>query len=139
LVRAGKFNELDEKELLHIASTGKLTQAEKIATLEAAANEYKSVAAYNNLGVAYAEAKEGAKAAQAFAKAVNAGGNAAEINNNLALVNIINGDTAAAKAYTANATAETKALAAAAEGNYAQAQSQLDGYNAAISATMNAD
>ena len=139
LVRAGKFAELDEKEMLHIASTGKLSQNEKIATLEAAANEYKSVAAYNNLGVAYAEAGEGAKAADAFAKAVNAGGKASEINNNLALVNIMNGDTEAAKAYTANASAETRALAAAAEGNYAQAQSQLEGYNAAVAATMNAD
>ena len=139
LVRAGKFNELDEKELLHIASTGKLTQAEKIAVLEYAAKEYKSVAAYNNLGVAYAEAGEGEKAAQAFASAVKAGGNAAAINTNLALVNLMNGETEAAKAYTANASSEVKALAAAAEGNYAQAQSQLEGYNAAVAATMNAD
>ena len=139
LVRAGKFAELDEKELLHIASTGKLTAAEKIATLEVAAREYKSAAAYNNLGVAYAEVGEGAKAAEAFANAVKAGANASAINNNLALVNLMNGNTVAAKAYTANASKETKALAAAAEGNYAQAQSQLEGYNAAIAATMNAD
>ena len=139
LVRAGKFAELDEKELLHIASTGKLTAAEKIATLEVAAREYKSAAAYNNLGVAYAEVGEGAKAAAAFANAVKAGANASAINNNLALVNLMNGNTVAAKAYTANASKETKALAAAAEGNYAQAQSQLEGYNAAIAATMNAD
>ena len=139
LVRAGKFNELDEKELLHIASTGKLAQAETIATLEAAAKEYKSVAAYNNLGVAYAAAGEGEKAADAFAKAVKAGGNASQINNNLALVNLMNGDTEAAKTYVNGASKEAKALAAAAEGNYAQAQSQLDGYNAAVAATMNAD
>ena len=139
LVREGKFSELDEKEMLHIASTGKLAQAEKIAVLEAAAKEYKSVAAYNNLGVAYAEAGEGEKAAEAFANAVKAGGNAAAINTNLALVNLMNGETEAAKAYTANASSEVKALAAAAEGNYAQAQSQLEGYNAAVAATMNAD
>ena len=139
LVREGKFSELDEKEMLHIASTGKLSQAEKIAVLEAAAKEYKSVAAYNNLGVAYAEAGEGEKAAEAFANAVKAGGNAAAINTNLALVNLMNGETEAAKAYTANASSEVKALAAAAEGNYAQAQSQLEGYNAAVAATMNAD
>ncbi len=139
LVRAGKFNELNELEMLHIASTGKLTQDEKIAVLEAAAKEYKSATAYNNLGIAYAEAREGKKAADAFAKAVKAGANASEINNNLALVNLMNGDTEAAKAYTANASKEAKALAAAAEGNYAAAQSQLDGYNAAIAATMNAD
>ena len=139
LVRAGKFNELDEKELLHIASTGKLTQAETIATLEAAAKEYKSAAAYNNLGVAYATAGEGEKAADAFAKAVKAGGNATQLNNNLALVNLMNGNTEAAKTYVNGASKEAKALAAAAEGNYAQAQSQLDGYNAAVAATMNSD
>ena len=139
LVALGRFSDLDEKEMLHVASLGKLPMNEKIAVLEAAANEYKSAAAYNNLGVAYAEAGDGAKAAAAFAKAVNVGGNAAEINNNLALVNLMNGNTAAAKSYTANASAATKALAAAAEGNYAQAQSQLEGYNAAIAATMNAD
>ena len=138
LVRAGKFNELNVLEKLHIASTGKLTQNEKIAVLEAALAEGGAVA-YNNLGVAYAEAGEGAKAAEAFAQAVKAGANASEINNNLALVNLMNGNTEAAKAYTANATKETKALAAAAEGNYAQAQSELEGYNAAIAATMNAD
>ena len=139
LVRAGKFNELDEKEMLHIASTGKLSVEETVITLEAAAKEYATVAVYNNLGVAYAEAGEGAKAAEAFNKAVKAGGNATEINNNLALVNLMNGNTEAAKAYTANASKETKALAAAAEGNYAQAQSQLEGYNAAVAATMNED
>ncbi len=139
LVRAGKFNELDEKELLHIASTGKLTSAETIAALEAAAKEYKSAAAYNNLGVAYAAAGEGKKAAEAFEKAMAAGGKTSQLNNNLALVNLMNGNTEAAKAYVSSASSETKALAAAAEGNYAQAQSQLDGYNAAIAATMNAD
>lgn len=138
LVRAGKFDELNVLEKLHVATTGKLSQQEKIAVLEAATAEGGAVA-YNNLGVAYAEAGEGAKAAQAFAKAVKAGANASEINNNLALVNLMNGDTEAAKAYTANASKETKALAAAAEGNYAQAQSELEGYNAAIAATMNAD
>ena len=138
LVRGGEFDALNVLEKLHIASTGKLTQNEEIAVLEAALAE-GGVTAYNNLGVAYAEAGEGDKAAEAFAKAVNAGGNAAEINNNLALVNLMNGNTEAAKAYTANASKETKALAAAAEGNYAQAQSELNGFNAAVAATMNAD
>ena len=138
LVRAGQFDALNVLEKLHIASTGKLTQQEKIAVLEAATVEGGAVA-YNNLGVAYAEAGDGVKAAEAFAKAVKAGGNATEINNNLALVNLMNGNTEAAKAYTANASKQAKALAAAAEGNYAQAQSELTGYNAAIAATMNAD
>ena len=77
--------------------------------------------------------------ADAFAKAVKAGGNATQLNNNLALVNLMNGNTEAAKTYVNGASKEAKALAAAAEGNYAQAQSQLDGYNAAVAATMNAD
>lgn len=138
LVREGKFSELDEKELMHIASTGKLSQDEKIAALEAAAKSGEA-AAYNNLGVAYAEAGEAKKAAEAFDKAVKAGANASQINNNLALVNLMNGNTEAAKSYTANASKQTQALAAAAEGNYAAAQSQLDGYNAALAAAMNAD
>ena len=138
LVRAGKFDELNVLEKLHIASTGKLSQNEKIAVLEAAVAE-GGATAYNNLGVAYAEAGNGAMAAEAFAAAVKAGGNASEINNNLALVNLMNGNTAAAKAYTANASKQTKALAAAAEGNYAAAQSELSGYNAAVAAAMNAD
>ncbi|MBQ4499034.1 MAG: hypothetical protein II985_02210 [Alistipes sp.] len=138
-VRNGQYDKLDEKEMLHIASTDKLSEREQIAVLEKAAKEYKSATAYNNLGVAYAKAGETAKADEAFAAAVKAGGNASEINNNLALVNLMKGDTAAAKSYVAAATAETKALAAAAEGNYASAQSQLDGYNAAVAAAMNAD
>ena len=138
LVRAGKLNELNEKELLHIASTGKLSLNENIVVLEAAANTYNSAAAYNNLGIAYAKAGKVEKAEAAFAEAGKAG-NADQINENLALVNLMAGDTESAKAYTKNASAEAKALAAAAEGNYAAAQSQLEGYNAAVAATMNAD
>ena len=139
LVRAGKFAELNEKEMLHIVATDKLTLNEQIAVMEAAANTYKSAAAYNNLGIVYAKADNVAKAADAFATAVKVGGTNSELNENLALVNLMAGNTAAAKAYTENASKEAKALAAAAEGNYAAAQSQLSGYNAAIAATMNAD
>ena len=139
LVKAGKFNELNELEMLHIASTGKLALNEEIATLEAAAATYKSATAYNNLGIAYAQAQDVAAAAKAFEQAVKVGGNAAEINNNLALVNLMAGNTDAAKVYTNSASTDVKAMAAAAEGNYAAAQSQLKGYNAAIAATMNAD
>ena len=139
LVKAGKFNELNELEMLHIASTGKLSLNEKIATLEAAAAAYKSATVYNNLGIAYAEAQDVAAATAAFEQAVKVGGNAAEINNNLALVNLMAGNTEAAKVYANNASTNVKAMAAAAEGNYAAAQSQLNGYNAAIAATMNAD
>lgn len=139
LVRAGRFNELNETELLHIASTGILTAEENVVALEAAAETYKTVTAYNNLAVGYARLGDGTRAAEALQQAVTVGGNASEINNNLALVNLMNGNTEAAAAYIANASADTQALAAAAVGNYAQAQSQLQGYNAAVAATMNAD
>ena len=139
LVREGNFEALDVKEMLHIASTGKLTPSEKVSVLEMAAEQYGTVAAYNTLGVAYAEVGEVEGSLVAFESAVKAGGKSQELNNNLALANLMNGNTEAAKAYTANASKQTKALAAAAEGNYASAQSQLDGYNAAVAATMNAD
>ncbi len=139
LVAAGDFKQLNEAEMLHIASTGKLSEADKIATLEAAAKSYKSAAAYNNLGVAYAQAGDADKAADAFEDAVRAGGISMELNNNLALVNLMKGNTEDARSYTDGASAATKALADAAEGNYAAAQSQLEGYNAAIAAAMNED
>ena len=139
LVRAGQLSALNETELLHIAATGKLTDAETITVLDAAASKYNAVAAYNNLGVAYAQAGDLNKSVESFAKAIQAGGANSEINNNLALLNLMVGNTDAAKTYSANASAQTKALTAAAEGNYASAQSMLQGYNAAIAATMNAD
>ena len=136
LVKAGKFDELDLEELLHIAE---VKPECAVATLEYASAKYNDARAYNNLGLAYAEAGENAKALAAFQNAVKAGGNSAELNNNLALAYLANGDVEKAKEYAKAADAQTQALVYAAEGDYAKAAPKLTGYNAAIAQIMNGD
>ena len=139
LVRAGKLGDLNEKELLHIAECDKLDAKEQVAVLEYAAKTYKTPTAYNNLGVAYAKAGDAQKAVDSFDKAVKAGGNSAEINNNIALANLMASNVDKAKQYAAGSSAQTKALIEAAQGNYSAAQAQLSGYNAAVARAMNND
>jgi len=139
LVRAGKLGDLNEKELLHIAECDKLDAKEQVAVLEYAAKTYKNPTAYNNLGVAYAKAGDAQKAVDSFDKAVKAGGNSAEINNNIALANLMASNVDKAKQYAAGSSAQTKALIEAAQGNYSAAQAQLSGYNAAVASAMNND
>ena len=139
LVRAGKLGDLNEKELLHIAECDKLDAKEQFAVLEYAAKTYKTPTAYNNLGVAYAKAGDAQKAVDSFDKAVKAGGNSAEINNNIALANLMASNVDKAKQYAAGSSAQTKALIEAAQGNYSAAQAQLSGYNAAVASAMNND
>ncbi|MBP3482685.1 MAG: hypothetical protein J6K28_04750 [Alistipes sp.] len=136
LVKAGKFGELDLEELLHIAEAKPECA---IAALEYASAKYNDARAYNNLGLAYAQAGQNAKALAAFENAVKAGGNSAELNNNLALAYLANGNVDKAKVYAKAADAQTQALVAAAEGNYAAASQKLSGYNAAIAQYMNGD
>ena len=62
-----------------------------------------------------------------------------ELNKNLILANLANGNTAEAKKYAQVAAAEAKAAMAAAEGNYKAAANGLEGYNAAIVDVMNND
>ena len=52
---------------------------------------------------------------------------------------VYNGDVEKAKVYAKAADAQTQALVAAAEGNYAPAAQKLSGYNAAIAQYMNGD
>ncbi len=139
LVRAGKLGDLNEKELLHIAECDKLDAKEQVAVLEYAAKTYKTPTAYNNLGVAYAKAGDAQKAVDSFDKAVKAGGNSAEINNNIALANLMASNVDKAKQYAAGSSAQTKALIEAAQGNYSAAQAQLSGYKAAVASAMNND
>lgn len=139
LVRAGKLGDLNEKELLHIAECDKLDAKEQVAVLEYAAKTYNTPTAYNNLGVAYAKAGDAQKAVDSFDKAVKAGGNSAEINNNIALANLMASNVDKAKQYAAGSSAQTKALIEAAQGNYSAAQAQLSGYNAAVASAMNND
>jgi outer membrane protein OmpA-like peptidoglycan-associated protein/Tfp pilus assembly protein PilF len=136
LVKAGNAAALDLEELLHIAEA----RAEvAVAALEFAASKYNDARVFNNLGMAYAEAGENAKALAAFEKALKAGGNSTELNNNIALAHLANGNVEKAKEYAKAGNAEVQALVNASEGNYAQASAKLEGYNAAIAQVMNGD
>ncbi|MBO5234123.1 MAG: hypothetical protein J6B27_00210 [Alistipes sp.] len=136
LVQAGNAAALDLEELLHIAEA---RPEVAVAALEYAASKYNDARVYNNLGLAYAEAGENAKALAAFENAVKAGGNSAELNNNLALAHLANGNVEKAKEYAKAGNSNVQALVNAAEGNYALASSNLSGYNAAIAQFMNGD
>ena len=134
LVKDGNFHKLDVEELLHIAEVCPEV-AEK--ALVYAAAKYNDPRAYNNLGKFYAQNKEYAKALAAFESAVKAGGNSAEINNNLALAYATVGDTAKAYEYAKAGNAQTQAMVNAAQGDYTAAAKTLTGYNAALAQFMN--
>jgi len=135
LARAGKYNELSLEELRFIGEIAP-DNATKEGALAYAAKKYNDAAAYNNLGVVYARNGQPEKAAEAFRKSAQLGGSATELNNNLALLNIGNGNVDEAKRYLNSANDQVKGLAAAAEGNYAAASRSLKGVDAAIAQVM---
>lgn len=139
LVRAGKFDQLDNEELLYVAESVAEDGATKIAVLEYAAKKYEDPRAYNNLGIAYANAGDEEASLAAFEKAAKKGGNSTQLNNNLALANLAGGNVDEAKKYLQAADAQTKAMAAAAQGDYTEAARNLKGMDAAIAYTMNKD
>ena len=139
LINAGRLEELTNEELLYMAESV-ITDAKVQATvLEYAAKKFNDARAYNNLGVAYAKMGEVKKALANFEKAAQMGLNTNEVNSNLALANLADGNVAKAQQYAAAADAKTKAMLAAAQGSYSAAASTLEGYNAAIANTMNND
>lgn len=111
----------------------------KAAVLEYAAKKFNDARAYNNLGVVLAQLGEKAQALAALEKAAQLGLNNNELNSNLALANLANGNVAKAQQYATAADAKTKAMIAAAQGSYSAAASTLKGYNAAIASTLNND
>ena len=127
---------LSKEEMLYAAEELAESNDQRIAILEQASKKYNEADVWNNLGVAYAAAGENKAAADSFDKAAKLASNA-EINNNLLLVNLANGNTNEAKKYAQSANAESKAALAAAEGDYAAAAKNLDGYNEAIVLVMN--
>ncbi len=137
LVESGKLGDLNLEELLFVAESVAEEDATKIALLEYAANNYNDARAYNNLGILYAENGCDAEALKAFEKAAELGEASMELNNNLALANLAVGKVEEAKKYANGATAEAKSLVAAAQGNYAEAVQELEGYNAAVAQTLN--
>ncbi len=131
LIKEGKVSTLKVEELLHIA-----TVCDKVAeTALVEATKSGDARAWNNLAVLYAKNGNYEKAAACLNKVQGA---TAELNNNYALVYAAEGDVAKAEGYAANASAEAKALVAAAKGDYATAAQTLkSGYNAALVNYMN--
>ena len=131
-VKEGKASTLKLEELLHIASV--CDEVAEAALVEAAKSG--DARAWNNLALVYAKAGNYEKAVECLNKADKSV--AAELNNNYALAYAAEGDVAKAEGYAANASAEAKALVAAAKGDYAvAAQTLKSGYNAAIVNLMN--
>ena len=139
LINAGRLEELTNEELLYMAESVITDPKVQATVLEYAAKKFNDSRAYNNLGVAYAKMGEVKKALANFEKAAQMGLNTNEVNSNLALANLADGNVAKAQQYAAAADAKTKAMLAAAQGSYSAAASTLEGYNAAIANTMNND
>ena len=139
LINSGRLEELTNEELLYMAESV-ITDAKVQATvLEYAAKKFNDARAYNNLGVVYGKMGDMSKALTAYEKAQQLGLNTNEINSNLALANLANGNITKAQQYASAADAKTKSLIAAAQGNYSTAAATLSGYNSAIANTMNND
>ncbi len=127
IIKEGKASTLKLEELLHIATV--CDEVAEAALVEA--TKSGDARAWNNLALVYAKAGNYNKAIECLNKADNAV--VTELNNNYALVYAANGDIAKADGYAVNASAEAKALVAAAKGDYATAAQTLkSGYNAAI-------
>ena len=112
---------------------------EQVAILTVAAKNYGNDArVYNNLGVAQTKAGQNAEALKSFEKAAKLG-SSSELNKNLLLANLANGNTDEAKKYAAATDAQGKAALAAAQGDYKAAAPAFEGYNAALVDVMNND
>lgn len=109
LVNSGKLDELNNEELLHVATLIE-DNAVKAKVLEYAAKKYDDSRAYTNLGAAYLQMGDADKALAALTQAVKLGGNTQELNSNLALANLAAGNVDEAKKYAAAADAQTKSL-----------------------------
>lgn len=130
--------ELTVEEYLYAAETLANGADEQVAILAVAAKKYNDARVYNNLGVAQTNAGQKAEALKSFEKAAKLD-SSKELNKNLLLANLANGNTAEAKKYAQSADAEAKAAMAAAQGDYKAAANTLEGYNAAVASVMNND
>ena len=139
LINSGRLDELTNEELLYMAESVITDKEVKTTILDYTAKKFNDARAYNNLGVVYAAMGDMSKALTAYEKAQQLGLNTNEINSNLALANLANGNITKAQQYAAAADAKTKSLISAAQGNYSTAAATLSGYNAAIANTMNND
>ncbi|MDE5707992.1 MAG: tetratricopeptide repeat protein, partial [Alistipes sp.] len=129
---------LTVEEYLYAAETLANGANEQVAILTAAAKKYNDARIYNNLGIAQTKAGQKAEALKSFEKAAKLN-SSKDLNKNLLLANLANGNTAEAKKYAQSADAEAKAALDAAQGNYKAAANTLEGYNAAVASVMNND
>ncbi|MDE5906212.1 MAG: tetratricopeptide repeat protein [Alistipes sp.] len=129
---------LTAEEYLYAAEALANGANEQVAILTAAAKKYNDARIYNNLGIAQTKAGQKAEALKSFEKAAKLN-SSKDLNKNLLLANLANGNTAEAKKYAQSADAEAKAALDAAQGNYKAAANTLEGYNAAVASVMNND
>ena len=127
--------ELSVEEYLYAAQVLVKCPKEQAAILTTASKKYNDARVYNNLGIAQAKLGDTKAASASFAKAAKLDASS-EVNNNLVMINLANGNIAEAAKYAKAADAEAKAAVAAAEGNYNAAAKELKGYNLAIVETM---
>ena len=139
LINSGRLDELTNEELLYMAESVLTDTKAKATVLEYTSKKFNDARAYNNLGVVYASMGDMSQALAAYEKAQQLGLNTNEINSNLALANLANGNITKAQQYAAAADAKTKSMISAAQGNYSTAAATLSGYNSAIANTMNND
>lgn len=130
------YASLSNEELLYAAESLVKCGEQKADVLGYTAKQYNDVRAYNNLGIALTENGKNAEALKAFEKAAQLGSTNSTLSNNLALSNLANGNVEEASKYLQAANGNTKAMAAAAQGDYATAVKNLDGQNAAIAYIM---
>ena len=130
--------ELTAEHYLYAAQGLAKTPAAQVEILTAASTKYNDARIWNNLGVAQTEAGDKEAALASFEKAAKLD-SSKELNKNLLLANLANGNTAEAKKYAAAADAESKAAMAAAEGDYKAAAKGLTGYNEAIALIQSND
>lgn len=138
IMAAVNNGELTVEEYLFAAESLAQNAEQQAAILTAASKKYNDARVWNNLGVALTKCDKDAEALKAFEQAAKLD-SSSDLNKNLLLANLANGNTAEAKKYAAAADAEAKAAVAAAEGNYKAAAAQMEGYNAAVVAYMNND
>lgn len=124
-------DELTVEEYLFAAQKLVDTPEEQIEILTVAVKRFDDPRVYNNLGVAQTKAGMKAEALKSFEKAAK-NNSSAQLNKNLLLANLANGNSAEAKKYAGAADAQARAALAAAEGDYKVAAAGLQGYNKAI-------
>ncbi len=130
--------ELTPEHYLYAAQVLTEDPAEQVEILTAASKKYNDARIWNNLGVAQTMVGDKAAALESFKKAAKLD-SSKELNKNLLLANLANGNTAEAKKYAAAADAESKAAMAAAEGDYKTAAKGLKGFNEAIALIQSND